>query len=74
MVIYKLFTTKLSKKEGKDQESNNQAPHLTQDTTWESNENTPKHRTQESQEVSSSPVGDHMTTKYRQENMTNMEN
>ena len=29
-----------SKKDGKDQETNNQVPHLTQDTTWESNKNT----------------------------------
>ena len=29
-----------SKKDGKDQEGYNQVPHLTKDTTWESNKNT----------------------------------
>ena len=28
--------------------NNNQVPHLTQDTTWESDQNTRKHRTQKS--------------------------
>ena len=30
----------------------NQVPYLTQDTTWESDKNTRKHHTEESQEVS----------------------
>ena len=38
-----------------------------QDTTWESNENTIKHHTQESQEVSPFPAGDHKATANRQE-------
>ena len=37
----------------------NQAPRLTQDTTWESNKNTTKHHTQESKEVSHFQAGDH---------------
>ena len=37
----------------------NQAPHLTQDTTWESDKNTIKHHTQESQGVSPFPARDY---------------
>ena len=37
--------------------------HLAQDTTW-------KHNTQESQEVSSFPEGDHKDAMYRQDSMT----
>ena len=44
----------------------NQAPHLTHDTTWESNKNTIKHHTQESQEVSPFPAGDRKATTNRQ--------
>ena len=36
----------------------NQAPHLTQDTTQESDKNTVKHHTQQSQEVSPFPAGE----------------
>ena len=60
-----------SKKEGKDKKLIQKSPHLTQDTTWESNEITIKHHTQESQEVSPFPAGDHKATMNRQENMTN---
>ena len=38
----------------------NQLPHLSQDTTWESDENTRKHHIQERQEVSHISAGDHM--------------
>ena len=38
-----------------------------QDNTWKSNEITIKHHTQESQEVSPFPVGDHKATANRQE-------
>ena len=37
----------------------NQVPHLTQDTTLESNKNTRNHHTQVSQEISPFPTGDH---------------
>ena len=57
--------THKSWEEGKDQESI-QSPHLTKDTTWESNKNTIKHHTQESQEDSSFPAGDHKATMNRQ--------
>ena len=36
----------------------NQAPHLTQDTTWESDKNIIKLHTQESQQVSPFPASD----------------
>ena len=49
----------------------NQVPHLAQDTTWESDKQTRKHHTQESQEVSPFPAGDHKATMNRQESMTN---
>ena len=39
-----------SKKDDKDQKTNNQVPHLAQDTTWESNKNT-INITNKSQEV-----------------------
>ena len=45
-----------SKEEGKDQESIES--HLTRDTIWESDKNTRKHHTQESQEVGPCPAGD----------------
>ena len=45
----------------------NQVPHLTQDITWESDKNTRKHLTQESQEVSPFPAGDHKAATNRQD-------
>ena len=41
----------------------NQVPHLTQDTIWESDKNTRKNHTQEGQEVSLFPAGDHQGCK-----------
>ena len=49
----------------------NQAPHLTQDITWESDENTIKHHIPEIQEVSSFPADGHKAAMNRQESMTN---
>ena len=45
----------------------NQVPHLTRDTKWEfqSDKNTRKHRTQESQEVSPFPTCDHKAERNR---------
>ena len=40
-----------------------------QDTIWESDKNTRKHHTQESQEVSPSPSGDHMAASNRQDSI-----
>ena len=54
----------LSKKEGKDQESNNQAPHLTHDTNGK--ETTSQlDITNESQEFSPFPAGDHKASTNR---------
>ena len=48
----------------------------TRDTVLESDENTIKHHTQESQEVSPFPAGDHKATKNREDSMakTNTKN
>ena len=48
----------------------NQAPHLTQDTTWESNKRT-INITSKSQEVSPFPAGDHKAAMNRRESMRN---
>ena len=58
------------RKEGKIRNRYNQAPHLTQDPTWESDKNTIKHHMQESQDVSPFPAGDHKAAMNRQESMT----
>ena len=47
----------------------NQVPHLTQDTTWESNTTT-INITNKSQEVSPFPAGDHKEAKNRHKSMT----
>ena len=47
-----------SKKDGKDQETIQSIPQLTQYTTWESNKNT-INITNKCQEVSPFPAGDH---------------
>ena len=59
-----------SKKEGKDQETINQVPHLTQDTTRESNKNT-TNITNKSLEVNPFPAGDHKAAVNRRESMRN---
>ena len=56
-----------SKKEGKDQKMIQSSTTPDQDNTWKSKEITIKHHTQESQEVSPNPVGDHKATANRQE-------
>ena len=48
----------------------NQVPHLTQDTTWESDK-TQLNITSESQEVSPFPAGDHKAAMNGRESMTN---
>ena len=48
----------------------NQVPHLTRDTIWEGDKNTRKHHTNESQEVSPFPAGDHKAARNRQDNLT----
>ena len=59
-----------SKKDGKDQDRYNQVPHLTQNTTWESDKNTNKHH-KESQEISTFPAGEHKAAMKRHKSMIN---
>ena len=48
----------------------NQVPYLNLNAIWESDTNTRKHNTQESQYVNPFPVGDHKTARIRQDNIT----
>ena len=48
----------------------NQVPHLTLDTIWESDKNTRKSHTEESQVASPFPAGDHKAARNRQDSMT----
>ena len=50
----------------------NKIPHLTQDTIWESDKNTRKNHTQEKQEVSPFPAGDHEDSRNKQDSMKDM--
>ena len=47
----------------------NQVPHHTRDTIWESDKNTRKHHTQESQEFSPFLAGDHKAARNRQDSI-----
>ena len=58
------------RKTAKIRERYNQVPHLTQDTSWESNKNT-INITNKSQEVSPFPAGDHKAAMKRRESMRN---
>ena len=58
------------RKKGKIRNRYNPVPHLTQDTTWESNKNTRKHHIQERQEFTLFPAGDHKAAINRQDSMT----
>ena len=69
-VNWLLFSIKVSKG-AKIRNGYNQVPHLTQDTTWESDKSTIKHHTQESQEFIPFPAGDHKTAMNRQDSLTN---
>ena len=67
-IVYFISLTKVHlpnkvRKKAKIRNPYNQAPHLTQDTTWERNSNTIKHHIQEGQEVSPCPGGDHKAAK-----------
>ena len=59
-----------SKEEEKIKNWYNQVPHLTRDTAWlESDKNTRKHHTQESQEVSPFQASDHKAARNRQDSL-----
>ena len=64
MYVYKV------RKAAKFRNRYNQVPHLTQDTTWESDKNT-VNITNKSQQVSPFPAGDHKAAMNRPESMTN---
>ena len=64
MVIFKV------RKRAQVRNRYNQAQHLTQETTWESDKNTRKHYIRESQEVSPFQAGDHKAAMNRQDSMT----
>ena len=57
------------RKMAKIRDGYNQVPHLTQDTTWESNKTT-INITNKSQEVSPFPAGDHKAAMNRRKSMT----
>ena len=57
------------RKMAKIRDGYNQVPHLTQDTTWESNKTT-INITNKSQEVSPFPAGDHKAAMKRRKSMT----
>ena len=64
-----------ARKKAKIKNRHNQVPHLTQDMALESDKkNTSIHHTQESQEVSAFPTGDHKAARNRHDSMakTNM--
>ena len=65
-----LFAFNKVRKKAKSRKRYNQVPHLTQDTTWESNKNTIK-ITNKSQNVSPFPAGDHKAAMNRRESMRN---
>ena len=57
------------KKKTKIRNRYNQVPHLNGRNIWVSEKNTRKHHTQESQEVSPFPAGDHMAARNRRDNI-----
>ena len=65
-----MFACNKVSKKAKIRNRYNQLPHLTQDTTWESDKNTRKYHIEKSQEVSHFPAGDHKSAINRQETMT----
>ena len=58
------------RKKAKIRSRYNQEPHFTQDTTWQSDKNTRKHRIQKGQEVSPFPAGNHKAAMNRHDRMT----
>ena len=60
------------KRKAKIRNQYNQIPHLTQDTIWESDNNTRKYHIQMGQEVSCFPAGYHRVARNRQDSMTDM--
>ena len=57
-------------REAKIRNRYNQAPHLTQNTIWESDKTPKKHNTQESQEGSPFQAGDHKAARNKKDSIT----
>ena len=57
------------KKKAKIRNQHNQVPHVTRDTTRESDKNSRKHHTQDSQEFSPFPAGVHKAVRIRQDSI-----
>ena len=70
-IIYFAHDQSKASKETKIRNRSNQVPHLTHDTTWESDKNSSKHHAQESQEASPCPAGGHKAVMNRHESMAN---
>ena len=68
-IVNKTHKSLKVRKKAKIRNRYNQVPHRTQYTTWESDNNTRKHNTQESQEISPFPAGDHKAAMNRQDSM-----
>ena len=51
-----------------------QVPHFNQDSIWQSNKNTRKNHTTESQEVSPFPAGNHKAARNRQDSIIKTNN
>ena len=68
--MYSVVQEMKVRKTAKIRKRYNQVPHLTQDTTWESNKNT-INVTNKSQEVSPFPAGDHKAAMGRRKSMKN---
>ena len=68
--MYSVVQEMKARKTAKIRKRYNQVPHLTQDTTWESNKNT-TNVTNKSQEVSPFPAGDHKAAMDRRKSMRN---
>ena len=59
-----------SRDKGKDRESMQSIPYLMRNTNWKTGKNARKHSTQEEQEVSPFPAGDHKMARNRQDSKT----
>ena len=64
------YTTAKNERKAKIRNRYNQVPYLTQNTIQESDKNKRKHNTQDNQEASHFPTGDHKATMNRQDSIT----
>ena len=64
-----MYQRDIVSKKAKSRNQYNQVPHLTQDTTWESDKNTRKRQIQESHGVGPFQAGDHKAAMTKQERL-----